>query len=885
MKVVTTHLSADFDGFAAAVVSARRLFPGYRVLFAGSLEAAVRRFVDESGLEIGEIKIREARRARLEHVVVVDTSNPQRLGEVWKLVQRDRPRLTVIDHHDEEAGGIAAEEMYSRRVGAACTLVASLLTEKGLQPDPEEASLLLMGIYEDTGGLSYRETTPEDLQTAADLVQAGGSLEWVRRWVLRGLEPGHFELLNKLVEATDRTMIRGVEVSIATVDVQEYHEEAAYVVHRWMETFDLAVAAALLVRPPHINLILRSRVPGLDAGRIVRHFGGGGHQTAASARISQKAPVELREELLDVLAREMPPALTAGDIAVSRIFTVASEIPIARAKERMNHVRVNALPVAATDSGRLTGTVTRQILDRALVHGLGDRPVRTVMRPGVPSVPASMPVDELGRAFLERSYRFVIVEKDGRPSGLVTRMELFRRLFQAREAGSNLDNRIGGTRPVNQSVQHLLRSVAPGWVSTILGRAREVADTRGEEVYLVGGVVRDLLLGRPNEDVDLVVEGDGIAFAAALADATGGRSHPHEPFLTAVITLPSGAKIDVASARTEFYRTPAALPEVETSLIRQDLYRRDFTINALALALKGDRFGMLVDFFGGRKDLRRKHIRVLHSLSFIDDPTRAIRAVRYARRLGFTIAADTAYLLSTALSEGILDRLSGQRLRHELVLLLEEPHPAASIILLADVGLLGAIIPSVTWSEQVRSFLFELEGVLEWFEIEGLGELPQRWRVFLGALALHGDEGAGERLAGRLQLTGRGGAGLRNTTVHVEKLRRLTRSGGRRSRLAELVSAMPRETVLLAMTGVERDCRRRLADALEISLKRWNLVRGADLIEAGVPPGPHVGRALKQARDAVIDGEIAPEDARDFALANARALLLRRHDAVRGENG
>ncbi|NOZ79193.1 MAG: CBS domain-containing protein [Acidobacteria bacterium] len=877
MKIVTTHLSADFDGFSAAVVAAWRLFPGHRVVFAGSLEAAVRRFVEESGLEIPEVKIREVRRTRLEHAVVVDTSHPGRLGEVWDLIQRDNCPVTIIDHHEPEPGGIEADEVFSGRTGAACTLVATLLEKRNMVPTPEEASLLLMGIYEDTGGLSYRETTPEDLRVAAGLLEAGGSLEWIQRWVLRGLEPGHFELLNRLVEATERTTIHGVEVSIATVDVQEYHEEAAYVVHRWMETFDLAVGAALLVQPPHINLILRSRVPGLHAGHVARHFGGGGHQTAASARILGKAPVELREELLRVLRKEMPPPLTAGDIALSRIFTVTAETSVESAKERMNHLRINALPVTAEDSARLVGTLTRQILDQAVVHGLGAHPVRMVMRPGVPTVPADMPLEELGEAFLERSYRFVIVEKEGRPVGLITRIELFRRLFQARNAGANLDNRIGGTRPARQAIGRRLRTVAPGWVGEILGHARAVANARGEEVYLVGGVVRDLLLERPNEDVDLVVEGDGIAFAEALARETGGRSHPHAPFLTAVVILPSGKKVDVASARTEFYRTPAALPEVETSLIRQDLYRRDFTINALAVALAGDRFGTLVDFFGGRKDIERREIRVLHSLSFIDDPTRAIRAVRYARRLGFVIAADTRYLISTALAEGVLDRLSGQRLRHELVLLLNEPHPAASIELLAELGLLRAITPRLTWDERIRSFLLELEGVIKWFEIEGFGSLPERWSLFLGALALHANGGAGERLAERLQLTGRVGAFMAGLGEHVRRLTALVQSDGRRSQLVRLVEKTPLESVLLTMTGLGRAARRRLADAIEASLKGKPLVTGADLIAAGIPPGPHVGRALKAARDAVLDGEIDPGQAVDLARTKARELMSRAH--------
>ncbi len=873
MKLITTHLSADFDAFAAAVCAVR-LYPDHRVLFPGSQEAAVRRFLAEQPVEFPEVRLREARRGRLERVVVVDTRNPRRLGEAWDLIRRDRPHVVLIDHHVEEDEALGADEIVATDAGATCTVVAGLLREKGLEPSPEEASLLLMGIYEDTGGLSFRDTRPEDLRTAAWLVEHGGSLGWVRRWVLRGLEPSQFELLNRLLAGTHEVILHGVPVSISTVEVDRYHEEAAYVVHRWMETFDLPVAVALLVQPPHINIILRSQLPGLHVGRVAQRFGGGGHPTAASARVTGRMAVEVREELIRALDEELPPPVTAREVALERIFTVPSFFTVEQAKERMNHLRVNALPVEETMGDRFVGLVTRQILDQALAHGLGDRPVSTVMQPEVPTVAGDTPVEELRDLFLERNFRFVVVEEEGRPTGIITRMELFRRLFELQHAaGGTLDNRIRGVRQVNQSVTRLLREVLPVWVQEVLHEAREVARRRGEQAYLVGGVVRDLLLGRPNEDVDLVVEGDGIAFAGALAERMGGTVHPHRPFLTAVITLPSGRTVDVASARTEFYRTPAALPEVETSLIRQDLYRRDFTINALAVALSGERFGTLVDFFGGRKDLANKEIRVLHSLSFIDDPTRAIRAVRYARRLGFTIAADTRHLIATALRERVFDRLSGQRLRAELELLLAEPHPPASLAMLAELGLLEVLVPEVSWSADLEAYLLEVQGTLRWYELERLGRVPEPWFLYLGALTLFGDPETPEALAGRLALAGasrRDFVALREAVAHLKEV-----AAGAETKRSERVHAVEEAgtaALLLAMAGLPPEGRWALADAAEAAARVRAPVRGKDLLEAGVPPGPHVGRALRAARDALVDGVITREQAREYAVETAFRL-------------
>jgi tRNA nucleotidyltransferase (CCA-adding enzyme) len=873
VRIVTTHLSADFDAFAAAVCAVR-LFPGSQVVFPGSQEVAVRRFLAESKLTYPELKLRQARAGTIEHAVVVDTRSPSRLGEVYDLIERDGCPLTVIDHHmEEEEDSLEADEVIERPVGATCTIVAELFRERGIEPTADEATLLMMGIYEDTGGLSYRETTAADLRTSAWLLEQGGSLEWVRRWVLKALQPEQLELLNLMVEATEEVEVAGSRVALSMIEVDRYHEEAAFVVHRWVEIFEIAVGAVMLVRPPNINLILRSRLPGLHVGRVAQRFGGGGHPTAASARITGMMPVELREVLLETLAVEMPPPSTAIDIATRTIFSIDDTNDVEETKDRINQLRVNALPVRGADSGELVGLVTRQILDRAISHGMGDRPVRTVMQPELPTVSATTPLDQLRDLFLERSYRFVIVEETGQPVGIITRMDLFRRFFeQQHAAGASLDRRIAGMRPVSQLVTRMLREISPPWVQRLIATAREVADTQRVNVYLVGGIVRDLLLERANEDVDLVVEGDGIAFAAELAAALDGRHHPHAPFLTAVVTLPEGLRVDVASARTEFYRTPAALPEVATSLIRQDLYRRDFTINSLAIALSGERHGELVDFFGGRKDIQRHEIRVLHSLSFIDDPTRALRAVRYARRLGFEIAPDTRYLISTAVAEGVFDRVSGQRLRRELELLLAEPHPTPALALVADLGLLSAISPELEWSEAVQSMLMEMEGQLSWYQLEQIGPPPEPSDLYIAGLALASGNGAIQGVVHRLQIDGIRRRRLLAIPASVATIKDVAEARATRSQRVRVVEQHPAEALLLAMSELPMDLRRNLADAAVVASRVALPVTGGQLIEAGVPPGPQVGLVLRLTRDALIDGVVAAHEALPWALDTARSL-------------
>lgn len=878
MKIITTHLSADFDAFASAIC-AQRLYPGYRILFPGSLEPTVRRFRDQIPLSFDEIRLKELRRHRLEDVIILDTPDSARLGEVWDLIQRDQCPIIRIDHHGEGDLPVGNADVL-RPGGSTSTLIAEIFQNRGLHPSPEEASLLLLGIYEDTGRLTFRETGPADFRAAAWLLEQGGDMRWIRQWISRTLEPDQLQLLRLLVDGAEERIIASIPVIITTVEVQDYPEEAAAAIHQWIEAFRLPVVAVLLTRPPNIRLILRSRIEDIDVGVLAGSMGGGGHHTAASATIRGKLPVEIREELWKAFRHQLPEARTAGTVALRQIFHLDRKTKVAEAATKLNEWRINAIPVSNGENGDFSGTLTRQILDRSIGLGMGDRPIEIVMEPGVLCVDAEAPLEEVKEVFLEGSRRFVIVTSEGRPLGILTRMEVFRRLFESLPAtGAHLDHRMASLRPLRQNIAKKLRESLPSWVRPVLKAVQKAAPEGKPPIYLVGGAVRDLLLGRPIEDVDLVVEGDGIKVAHFLASAIGGRCHPHKPFLTAVISLPDGHSIDVASARTEFYTAPAALPSVVLSLIRQDLYRRDFTINALAISLSGSRHGQIIDFFGGRKDLDTGIIRVLHSLSFIDDPTRAIRAVRYARRLDFEISRDTRYLIETATQEGVFEKLSAHRLRHELELLLTESHPAGTVKLLAELSLLQSIDAGLRWDSKIHGFLLELEAQQAWYLLEDLRPQPRALILYLGALILltapdsqENDAPArelsllSERLIARLQLTGQAASCLASLPSKVHLLCRTARIALTVSERYQRILEFGPEALLVAMVVLPLQHRRLLAEAVERGHRLKMTLGGRELRDAGMEESPRIGEVLQATQDAILDKIIAPSEALNYAL-------------------
>ncbi|MFH1177173.1 MAG: CBS domain-containing protein, partial [Acidobacteriota bacterium] len=454
MRIITTHLGADFDALGAAA-GALLLAPGARVVFPGSQEVGVRRFLAAEAVQLPEVRVRELRRSRIEHALVVDCSSLRRLGEVGELIAAAACPVQIIDHHPEAADPIPGAEVLSAPVAATCTVLAEELRRRGIVPDLTTATLMLLGIYEDTGGLTYVDTTPADLAAAAWLLERGARLDFVRRYVLRPLEPLQLELLNQLVEGAVEHHIGGVRVVMTVARPSEQMEEAAYVVHRYAEIFDLPVVVAILEAPPQLTVIARSTNRFIDAGKLLGGIGGGGHATAAAARVRGKTAVELCEELLVAIAGELSPGWTAGALATPYLHTCPSESTVAAAKDRLVRLRINALPVES--GGSLLGVVTRQVLDNAIAGGLGERPVTTVMHPGVWVVAADTPIEEIEQGFMEGAARFAVVALP-RGRGIITRVDLYRRLYERQlAAGARVDRRLAGARRVVHSVGYRLR--------------------------------------------------------------------------------------------------------------------------------------------------------------------------------------------------------------------------------------------------------------------------------------------------------------------------------------------------------------------------------------------------------------------------------------------
>jgi len=400
---------------------------------------------------------------------------------------------------------------------------------------------------------------------------------------------------------------------------------------------------------------------------------------------------------------------------------------------------------------------------------------------------------------------------------------------------------------------------------TLLRGLGRMADKQGVTLYLVGGVVRDLLLHCKNLDLDLAVEGDGMAFARLICRRYRVPATFFERFATASLHMPNGLKLDVASTRRESYVHEAALPAVEPASLREDLYRRDFTINAMAIRLNAGTLGRLEDPFEGVRDLKAKRIRVLHGRSFQDDPTRLFRAIRFAERFGFAIEPETGRLLAVAAATDLVERLSGPRLRNEIILLLSERRPGRSMERLARLRLLRFLHPTLRFGKTVRRVFDSLSSVLAWWAIRKGTRPVDVPMIRLMAILSQSGPSVIQAVAHRLQLSSAQTLALSfagDRTAHL--LAKLSRKRVPSSEVYRGLAGLPDEAFVLlaakARVSIHSEASNRVRRRLIRYLRRDRhleiTVDGRDLEKLGLKPGPRFKTILDRLLDARIDGKV-----------------------------
>jgi tRNA nucleotidyltransferase (CCA-adding enzyme) len=882
--VITAHANADFDALAA-MVAAGKLYPGAALIFPGSQEKSLRNFFIQSTTYLFNFKsFKDIDPEAVELLVVVDTRQRSRIPQVRPLLDKPGLRIHLYDHHPDTDDDLEAELSVVRDWGSTTAIIVDEMRGRGVTLSVEEATLLGLGIYEDTGSFGFNSTTPHDFEAAGWLKSQGMDIEVISDLLSHELSAEQVTHLGELLQNAATYDIHGVDVVITELSTDRFVPDFALLVHKLMDMENLKVAFALGRMGDRIHVVARSKHPDVSVGQICTSLGGGGHAAAASATVKDRTLAEVRDDLFALLYSHINPQIVVESLMSRPPVVIEDDRTMSEAVELMTRYGLKDVPVVAADTMRCVGIVGHQTADKALSHGLGDLGLSEYMSRKFETVQSGTDLYRVMEIILGRRQRMLPVVDGDTLIGVITRTDLMNMLI---DEPARIPDSLLPERRRERNIAAMVGNRLPAGMLDLLKAAGELGREMGWEVYAVGGFVRDILLGRSNLDLDLVVEGDAIAYARRLADQLGGRIKAHVKFKTAVVILADGQRVDVATARLEYYEYPAAMPTVELSSIKMDLYRRDFTINALALRINPGRFGQLVDFFGAEQDIKSRVIRVLHSLSFVEDPTRILRAIRFEQRFDFQIGGQTLRLIRNALSLDLFNKLSGTRIMHELQLIMAEENPLDSLSRMQELGIMEAIHPLLKLTGDRVQVLMELVKVNNWYKLLYLEPQVVPWKLFLLGLTMGIKREQLGQVTSRLRFTGkekRDFFQLRDQIGEaLMKLMSWREDRSKLSRLCAILRPIPLEGVLFLMARSRKEhIRRNISQYLTRLRDMTSDVSGADLRDMGMEPGPVYTVILNRVLEAKIDGRAA---SRDDQLRLARRIWREHSRRCAGGDG
>jgi tRNA nucleotidyltransferase (CCA-adding enzyme) len=838
MKIILGHISLDFDALAS-MVAAKILMPEAVLAVDGRSNSFVQEFMALTKDLFPYRKLKDIDPAEVDSVIIVDTADLKRAVSNADTLQalRGKP-LFVFDHHPY--AGSLGENMVVEQTGACVTLLVERIIRAGIKIGAMDATLMLLGIYDDTGSLLLENTTPRDAAAVSWLLAQGGQLGVVAEYLRRPLTPEQMDVFRQLMQNKEIIRQNEIPILIAHAECAQYVGSLALLIHKLREIEDSDVWFIVVKMPGRVNIVGRSKGDALPVRDILQAFHGAGHLHAASATLKRSDLFPVIEELRQEIRKYAVQPSLVRDIMSFPVRTVTPDMSLEDVGNLLLKYAHSGVPVV--EDGALVGVISRRDVDKALKYGLQHAPAKGFMSRDVVTVSPGMHWESVQKLMARHDIGRVPVVENGKLVGIVSRTDVLRLIYGTVVSAD--DNIVRERGIANRADTIALLEALPEGAQKVLHAAVEVAGEMDRPVYLVGGFVRDLLLGEPSQDFDFVVEGNGFLFARRMEERLDVyKSVRHEDFGTARLFLKSGFHVDVAGSRLEEYDYPGAMPHVEQSTLREDLFRRDFTINAMALCLNRDSYGQLVDYYGGVRDLVQKEIRFLHNMSFIDDATRIMRAVRFSGRYGFRLDKLTREAIGVALEADAFAKVSTERFTEEWLAIYEERNYQAMLGRLA-----GARVLTHWFGEDLPWHCAEnAEDAAKW-------TLARKWLLTLQNMS----NSQIELVLSRLKLTRSLVKVTRVYMVLTEKLAAVTDW----SDLGSLDDIMINTPYFLRdIVGAQEKYRAGMAKYEAARALIRTRLKGLDIVRCGVEEGPRIGVLLRRIRQLWLEGAVrTPEE-------------------------
>ncbi|HQB40221.1 MAG TPA: CBS domain-containing protein [Candidatus Cloacimonadota bacterium] len=727
MIIIISHVNCDLDAFSS-MIAAKLLFPEAKLCLSGAPDVGVKQLLKDYPERFDLIKEKNVNLNKIKSVVLVDNSNFDRAGKIG-LFLKAKPNIPIIcyDHHTPPSNRDDFVYFRHEYYGACATILIKEMIDQGISPDPLTASILALGIYSDTGSFKAINTSPDDFSAMAYLLNNGASIGFIKNYIQPQLNTKNLKIMNQIASSLETYEIRGVIINYLDIELKEEIYNISNLLYYIRQSENMKCMFFFMKLPEKIIIIGRSDYSFIQVNSILKEFGGGGHASSASATVHQTDLESVKKKVYDLTLQSIKEYGTVADIMSKDVETANVRSRIFEVGKKLSNHNFGAIPILKDK--KVVGIVTKKDVGQAVLHKLSSKTVDHIMSTDIISITSDTSIYKAQEMLIKHSIgRLLVIDTDSKGNsklvGILSRRDIIKATFeqQTRLNQDSFDNVKGLLNKINPSVLEVIKVIA------------DFADILQKDAWLVGGFVRDLLMNKESMDIDIVIEGDAIEFSKALSDRLNLPFAGFSQFRTAVIVFnhkrANVIKVDFASARSEIYDKPGILPAVEMSSIKNDLYRRDLTINSIAVQINQKHFGRLFDFYNGRKDIQNKIIKTLNNMSFSDDPTRILRAVRFEQRYQFEIDTKTKHLIMSALDLKLIQNVAVERITQELVKACDDEHVNLFFARLEELSILKSINPNLKMTNEKQKQMKRAERIILWYKESFKKRTILKWLIF-----------------------------------------------------------------------------------------------------------------------------------------------------------
>lgn len=649
MQVVLMQEGSDLDALSSAY-GLTILYPNVKIVFPNSLSSSALKAIEifKHLLEGKIILKNQLEWKKVKKVYLTDSQN---------IPKNFDGKIVVYDHHKKVIEKGKNILLNIENTGSVTTIIVEILRKRRKKLNQDKATLLSLGIYEDTGSFKYSSTTERDIKALEFLMEYSIDFEKVRKILEEKFDIEDVNVMLELTKNFQKMMFDGLNVGITHYN-GKYSKDISRILKYIQDLESCDAYFAVIGHKNKISIIGRSKSNKIDVADILSIFEGGGHPFAASAKVKGFDIFEVLEILKFTISenRVMIKDITQKEVLVIYPDSTPSDI---------QKLPSSPMYVVTQPDGKYLGILKFKVYKDLIKHGLKDEKIENFIE-DVITLSYDKYLFEIIKILKNTDQDIFPVLNRGFLVGVVTRKNIIKTLFKG-----DIPFKIE-VKPKERNVLTLLNKSLSKDIIQKLILIGEISQNKGFRAFLVGGIVRDMLLKRKNLDIDILVEGDATEIIREFGNLKGYSYFYYPEFLTGYVKTDDGLKIDFASSRREIYDYPGAYPRIEIASAKEDLLRRDFTINTLLIEITKDNFGILIDYFGAVADIKEKRIRVLHPVSFIEDPIRILRALRFSGRFDFKLEKTTEKLLKTAVDRDLLYFAPPGRVKLELELIFHE---------------------------------------------------------------------------------------------------------------------------------------------------------------------------------------------------------------------